>query len=1035
MRKITQFSVNYPVTVLMIVLAIVLTGYISLTKLGVDLFPELNNPRLYIEMEAGNRPPDEIENMYVRNIESQAIRQSDVVNVTSVTSVGKATITVEYAWGKDMDEAFLDLQKAMSGYAQGSDIDAIDISQYDPNSSPVMVVALENENLLNLDEVRKVAENYIRNELIRLEGVADVQLAGEEVAEVLIETNPYLLEAYGISASELSQKIQSYNTNVSGGTIEENGVNYSVKGVSMINTPADLERIIVGTRAAGSEISASQTSTTTNGSSGSTVPVYLADVANVKVQNKEPETIVSFNNKQCIGLSIYKEPRYNTVKVVDELNDALKTISKALPGYNFTVVKNQGSFISGAINEVQQSALFGILLAVAVLFVFLRRINTTLVISIAIPISIIATFVLMYFKGLTLNVMTLGGLALGAGMLVDNAIIVMENIYKHLEQGKNVFKAAVDGAAEVGGAITASTLTTIVVFLPIVYMQGASGELFKDMSWTVAFSLLSSLVVAMLVIPVLVTKIMGKKTSKPVKTIKMDWYSGFLSRMLNYKWMVILVSALMIGGAVMLVPVIGSEFMPQSSSNNITIEFKMPEGTLLQRTNKAMENIRNMAMNAMPDDIESVYTQVGEVSSTASGSAINSENVALMYLSLTKQGAERFNQVERTFSEIMDNNPDIEFSFLQEEGSLQSTMGNDEPPLVVEIIGDELDEINELTEKIKEITMQQAGLYNVESSVENGAPEIDIVINRVQAGYFGLSIENVVSQLQNRLEGVEAGQYETEGEMRDITIRQPRVSISELENFEITSGDVSYRLSDVAMITEEQLPREIHRSNQNRVGKVSAYVDDNAIFDHVVKALGEKLNAIPKPAGYRIEMAGQELQRKESMKGLTFALILSVVLVYMVMASQFESLVHPFTILLTIPLAMVGALVTFYILGRPLNVMAYIGMIMLAGIAVNDSIILVDKINQLRRSGMPKRDAIIEGGLQRVRPIIMTSLTTILALLPLTFGFGESADLRSPMAWAVVGGLVTSTLLSLVVIPCVYEVMTKNTPKSPKGDF
>jgi HAE1 family hydrophobic/amphiphilic exporter-1 len=250
--------------------------------------------------------------------------------------------------------------------------------------------------------------------------VADVQLAGEEVAEVLIETNPYLLEAYGISASELSQKIQSYNTNVSGGTIEENGVNYSVKGVSMINTPADLERIIVGTRAAGSEISASQTSTTTNGSSGSTVPVYLADVANVKVQNKEPETIVSFNNKQCIGLSIYKEPRYNTVKVVDELNDALKTISKALPGYNFTVVKNQGSFISGAINEVQQSALFGILLAVAVLFVFLRRINTTLVISIAIPISIIATFVLMYFKGLTLNVMTLGGLALGAGMLVDN---------------------------------------------------------------------------------------------------------------------------------------------------------------------------------------------------------------------------------------------------------------------------------------------------------------------------------------------------------------------------------------------------------------------------------------------------------------------------------------------------------------------------------------------------------------------------------------------------------------------------------------
>ncbi|MBN1767287.1 MAG: efflux RND transporter permease subunit [Prolixibacteraceae bacterium] len=1022
MRKITQFSVNYPVTVLMMVLAILLTGYISLTKLGVDLFPELNNPRLYIEMEAGNRPPDEIENMYVRNIESQAIRQSDVVNVTSVTSVGKATITVEYAWGKDMDEAFLELQKAMSSYSQGSDIDAIDISQYDPNSSPVMVVALENENLLNLDEVRKVAENYIRNELIRLEGVADVQLAGEEVAEVLIETNPYLLEAYGITASDLSQKIESYNTNVSGGSIEENGLNYSVKGVSMISTPADLARIIIGTREATASETSSQSTSTSSGSS--TVPVYLSDVAEIKVQNKTPETMVYLNNKQCIGLSIYKEPRYNTVKVVENLNEALITISKALPGYNFTVVKNQGTFINDAINEVKQSALFGILLAVAVLFLFLRKLNTTLVISIAIPISIIATFVLMYFKGLTLNVMTLGGLALGAGMLVDNAIIVMENISRHLERGKNVFKAAIDGAAEVGGAITASTLTTIVVFLPIVYMQGASGELFKDMSWTVAFSLLSSLVVAMLVIPVLITSIMGKKISKPVKTIKMNWYSGFLAKALNYKWLVIFISALMIGGTVMLVPIIGSEFMPQSSSNNITIELKMPEGTLLQRTNKALENVRNMVLNTMPDDIESIYTQVGEVSSSASGSALKSENMALMYLALTSQGAERFSQIEQNFSDIMDNNPDIQFSFVQEEGSLQSSMGNDEPPLVIEIIGDELEEINDLTEKIKEITMQQAGLYNVESSVENGAPEIDIIIDRVQAGYFGLTIETVVSQLQSRLEGVEAGQYETEGEMRDITIRQPKVNINDLENFEITSGDVSYRLSDVAIITEEQLPREIHRSNQNRVGKVSAYVDDNVTFDHVVKALGEKLDIVPLPVGYRIEMAGQELQRKESMKGLTFALILSVILVYMVMASQFESLVHPFTILLTIPLAMVGALVTFYILGRPLNVMAYIGMIMLAGIAVNNSIILVDKINQLRRSGMAKRDAIIEGGLQRIRPIVMTSLTTILAMVPLTFGFGESADLRSPMAWAVVGGLVTSTLLSLVVIPCVYDVLS-----------
>lgn len=1015
MKKITQFSVNYPVTILMMVLAVLLLGYISFSKLGVDLFPELNNPRLYIELEAGNRPPDEIENLYVRNIESQAIRQSDVVNVTSVTKVGTANITVEYTWGKDMDEAFLDLQKAMSSYAQNVEIDAINISQYDPNSTPVMVVALENENLQNLDEIRKVAENYIRNELIRLEGIADVKLAGEELAEVLIETDPYLLKAYGLSASDISSKIQSYNRNVSGGSIEENGINYSVKGVSMIGDPSDLGRIIVGLK----------TETQPDGSTAN-VPVYLYDLAKISVTNKEPETMVNLNGVRCIGLSIYKEPHYNTVKAVSQLNKAFESITKALPGYSFTTVKNQGNFITGAIKEVRQSALFGIFLAVVVLFVFLRRITPTLVISIAIPISIIATFTLMYFQGLTLNVMTLGGLALGAGMLVDNAIIVVENIYRHMERGKSVAQSAIDGTAEVGGAITASTLTTVVVFLPIVYLQGASGELFKDQAWTVAFSLLSSLAVAILVIPVLVTKLFGnKENQKPVKTIQMNWYAGVLEKFLRFKWIIILISLLSIGGAAFLLPKIGSEFMPHSTSNNFTVEFKMPEGKLLERTALALTSVETMFKASLPEEIHSIYTQVGEVSSAAGGSTITSENSALMYVALTPVGVEKYNLVVQTFSNIMATNPEIEYSFLQEEGSLQSTLGNNEPPLVIEIIGDDLETISITTEKIKEVTMQMNGLYNVKSSVENGAPEIDIYIDRVQAGYFNLSVEQIITQVRNRLEGLDAGEYETSGEMRDITIRQPKLSIQELSNIEITSGTVRYLLSNVASITEEQLPREIHRSNQSRVGKVSAYVTDGVAFDQMVHLLEEKLKEVPLPDGYRIKMAGEELKRKESMEGLTFALILSVVLVYMVMAAQFESLVHPFTILLTIPLAMVGAILTFYIIGKPMNIMAYIGMIMLAGIAVNDSIILVDKINQLRAEGMKKQLAIVQGGVQRLRPIIMTSLTTILALVPLTFGFGESADLRSPMAWAVIGGLITSTLLTLVVIPCVYDVMTK----------
>ncbi len=1011
MKKITQFSVNYPVTVLMIVMGVLLLGYISFSKLGIDLFPKLNSPRLYIELDAGDRPPEEVENLFVKNIESQAIRQSDVVEVSSVTRVGSATITVEYSWGKDMDEAYLDLQKAMNSYTQNSDIEELTISQYDPNATPIMVVSIENENLTNLDEVRKVAENYVRNELIRIEGIADVKLTGVEVAEVHIQTDEYMLKAYGITAENLASKIQSYNRNVSGGTIEENGTNYSIKGVGMIEVPEDLQNLIIGFA---SEEALDGTTTQ--------VPVYLHDVAKITMGKKDVESMVTLDGRRSIGLSIYKEPSYNTVKAIDELNKAFVTIGKALPGYKLTVVRDQGGFISGAIKEVRSSALIGIVLAIAVLFVFLRRIKTTLVISIAIPISIIATFTLMYFRGLTLNVMTLGGLALGAGMLVDNAIIVMENIFRHLEQGRKVRESAIEGTSEVGGAIMASTLTTIVVFLPIVYLQGASGELFKDQAWTVAFSLLSSLVVAVLVIPVLVTKLFGNKQQvKLTKTIQFNWYSSFLDKVLNARWVVISLAAISIVVAALLIPHIGSEFMPRTSAKNFSIEMSLPEGTVIESTSTLLEQVEGMARESMPQYIEHIYSTAGETAS-ASGNSLSGENKGTLAINLTDEGAKNYDKVVEVFDAILSANAELVYQFKQDEASLQSLMGSDEPPLVVEVTGEDLDIIAQVTEAAKAQIQSVNGLYNVESSIENGAPELNIRIDRMQAGILNIGVEQIISQVKSKLQAVSAGQYSESGEMRDISVRLPKVRIDELASMEITSGSASYRLSDLAVITEEVLPREIHRRNQTRTGKVSAYVNADVAFDQTVKTLQASLDQVPHPDGYRIQIAGEEVKRKESMGGLTFALILSVILVYMVMAAQFESLLHPFTILLTIPLALVGTVVTFFIVGQTFNMMAFIGIIMLAGIAVNSSIILVDRINQLRAAGADIRSAILQAAVQRFRPIIMTSLTTILALIPLTFGFGESSNLRSPMAWAVVGGLFTSTILTLIVIPCVYYV-------------
>src|SRR5664279_3634050 len=539
MIRIAQFAVKYPVTVLMLVLGIVLLGFISFGKLGTDLFPDLNNPKIYIELKAGQKPPEEIEKNYVDQIESLSTRQSGVVKVSSVSQVGSATITVEYDWNKDMDEAFLDLQKELNAYRQNSDLESFTISQYDPNATPVMIVGLKNESITNMDELRKVADNYIRNELVRIEGVADVKLTGIEESEVVIETNKYILESFGLTSDAIAAQIGNYNRNVSGGSIVDMGLKYVVKGVSVLKDLNDLENIVVGFKQSGSNVSApvqsaaplsASVSAAASASGTERVPVYLRDVAKIKFGNKDPKNIVTLNGERCIGLSIYKEPKFNTVEVVKSLNKAFAELVKALPGYKFTGIQDQGKYINNAIKEVQNSTLVGIFLAVIILYIFLRRIGTTMVISVAIPISIIATFNLMYFSHLTLNIMTLGGLALGAGRLVDDAIVVLENITRNREEGMSLKDAAIIGTGQVGGAITASTVTTIVVFLPIVYLHGASGEMFKDQAWTVAFALLSSLFVAMFVIPMLISTLFHDKKGQNVQIsspMQFKWYPKF----------------------------------------------------------------------------------------------------------------------------------------------------------------------------------------------------------------------------------------------------------------------------------------------------------------------------------------------------------------------------------------------------------------------------------------------------------------------------------------------------------------------------
>lgn len=1019
MNKIVKFAVNYPVTVLMIVLAILLLGKISYDQLSVDLLPDLNNPQLFVEVTTGDSPPEEIEKQFVESMESQAIRQSDVVAVSSVVRAGSARITVEYSWNKNMDEAYLDLQKAMNNFMTDEALTELNITQHDPNTAPVVLIALSHPDITDMAELRKVADTYIRNELIRLEGVADVTLSGEEVTNLIIETDEYKLNAFGLTTTAIAGKIEESNQAVSGGRVNELGLQYIVKSRNLMNNESDFGNLIVGYK---SPIAS------TGFAAGTVVdnaPIYLSEVATIRFENAEPENIVRVNGGRSIGLSVYKEMRYNTVKAVENITDELKVIERALPGYQFDIITDQGVFIKESINEVKDSAILGVILAVVVLFLFLRKLGTTLIISLAIPISIVATFNLMYFGGLSLNIMTLGGLALGAGMLIDNAIVVIESIFQKKEKGADVKTSAITGTTEVGAAITASTLTTIVVFLPIVYLHGATGELFKDMAWTVSFALLSSLFVAILVIPMLYSYIFSRnKNMKPVKTVQIKSYGNFLRKVIKARWLVIFLSVLLLVLTGFLLPFVGTEFMPRTEGNAVTLSIKMPEGTRLQKTDVTVMNLESLVSEIADDPEIVIYSHTGP-GSGSSNSVFEGSNTAMMKIILSPESRKSQDVIVGELLEATAGIEGLEIAIEQGETSMASMLGSEGAPVVVEIKGDELDELAVITEEVKARMLEIPELINVISSVEDGAPELSVTIDRTLASMNNLAVSSIISQISQKLSGNTAGQMEFRGEMRDIVIRVPEITASELGSIVITSGTQEFLLQEIAKIEHTTAPREIFRRNQRRINTVSASLGASSSLDKVATQIRAALADIELPTNYSITVTGEEEKRAESMNSLMFALMLSVILVYMVLAAQFESLLHPFTILLTIPLAIVGAILLFWITGTTINIMGVIGIVMLAGIAVNNAILLVDRINQLKLSGLDLTEAIVQAGQQRIRPILMTSITTILALLPMSLNFGEGASLRSPMAIAVIGGLITSTILSLVVIPCVYYLLDK----------
>ncbi len=1018
MRKLARFAVRYPTTVLMFVLAVIILGYISFQRLGMDLFPHLSTPRLYIEIQAGERPPEEMETQFVARLESVAARGRNVINVFSSSRVGKALITVEYQWNADMDEAFLDLQKAVGDFGTSSGADSITVSQIDPNARPVVVVAFSHDQITDLDTLRQTAENVIRNELVRLPGIAGVELVGERRREILVKTDPYTLEAYGLSMDTLASTIQNFNRNLTGGSIVEMGIRYTIRGVGQLTSLDDLSRLIV----------AYKTSTEPETGLTKRTPIYLRDVAEVRYDLKEPENIVRFNGKPCLGLEIYKEARYNTTEASASIQTELANFRQSMGGYHFDVVQDDAEFIKSAIGEVEQAGILGGLLAILILYIFLRRIGVTAVIGLAIPISIIATFSLMYFNRLTLNLMTLSGLALGAGMLVDNAIVVVENIFRHTEEGMPVREASVQGTGEVGAAITSSTLTTIVVFLPIVYLHGVAGELFKEQALTVTFSLLSSLVVALALIPMLFSKLIRPRPiGQQIKSLHFRFYGPLLEGVLRKRGLVLLGAAGMVAAAVAVIPSVGSEFLPRPQTNELTVDLTLPEGTSLERTSGVARNIESMIRDYAGKDLKTVYSRIGPRGAVQSETEILAdENNATIQVVLGPKAAPMLESLIRKLDQDLTAMPELTVQFSRQQTTLQTTLGTGQAPLVVEIKGKDIKTLTGLADTVKEKMRALPELADVVTSFQAGRPEVNIEIDKEAASRNSLRSDAIGNQIKRLLAGNDLGEMEEKGEYIKIMLKSPEISVGELDDL-MLEGAAGRRipLRDVARLVRAEAPREIIRNNQTRVAEIRAQIAGTSSFDQVVAKVRTEIGKVALPPDYQMGVTGEEILRRDSFKNLKFALLLAIILVYMVMAAQFESLVHPFVILFTIPLAGVGSVFLLLLLGMPFNIMSYIGLIMLAGIAVNDAIILVDLINQSRRAGMGLDEAIVYAGRKRIRPILMTSGTTILALLPMTLGIGQGASLRVPMAVALMGGLVSSTVLTLIVIPVVYRFLGK----------
>ena len=1022
MASLPKLSVRYPVTVTMFFSGILLLGFISARKLPINLFPDIRYPRITVVTETRGLAPEEVERRISEPLERLMAGVRKVREITSISRADQSVVMVDFLWGADMDFALLDVKKAAGDLRE--DYETMSVLRFDPNAQPILTLGLTGgESLL---ELTRLADKTLKPYLEKVLGVAEAEVSGAVISEVRIEIDSGRLTVYGFSFDQVISNIGSANINATGGWIEDANQRYIVRAVGEF---ADLEDI--GNVPAGYK---------------NNTPIKLREIADIRMVGVMENSLVRVGGEPGIGLSLYKEPDANTVQVVEEVRAALKELKEVVPeDIKISEVYDQSKFISGAIGEVKKTALYGILLAVLILFYFLRNLRTTTIIALAIPVSIIATFNLMYFGHLSLNIMTLGGLALGAGMLVDNAIVVLENIFRLRQEGMSMADAAVEGSAEVGTAITSSTFTTCVVFFPIVYLRGVTGLLFKEQALTVVFSLLMSLVVALSFIPMLCSRFLRiesrpprrRRWYHPLRWISKLFYSDrvqafylpLLRWTLRHRLVILLITAGIVWGSVRLLPRIKQELIPKSDQPQFIVELAMPVGTSLAVTDQATSRIEGK-LKELGENIASIYSQIGvpEESKRTAEEEVRGPHTAKVLVTLnTKKG-----KIPSSIKMIQKLQEEVEtiwgadVKYVLYANSVEGFFGTDKAPLVIEVKGPRLERLKQIAEEIMGQIQDVPGLVNLRANLLAGNPQVNIVPDRLLLANLGLDVRRLGAQIRNQLTGQIASEMKDLDGEHDIVVEIKSLETETIEALQEmlvqTQDGRTVKLGDLAHIEVVPGPLEILRRDSERRALVLADLEGVKLSD-AVSAVRHRLKDLYLPRGYSPRIGGEEQSRRASFERLRFALILALVLVYMVMASLFESLVHPLIVMFSAPLAIIGVVLALLATGCTLNLMAYIGIVMLSGIVVNNAIVLIDCVNRLRGQGLAQREALIQAGGYRLRPILMTTATTVFALLPLAFGLGQGAELRAPMATAVIGGLLSSTVLTLIFIPVLYSLL------------